>query len=196
MAYPAKLLAPDEQVVRQLRPHWRILLVPVLVLLVTVPVASFLAAAVGAQGWRLGVRWAVIAVGAVVLLRGAVVPFLRWLSTEYVLTTRRIIVRTGLLTRRGRDMPLSTVNNVSFEKTLVERLLNAGTLVVESASGSGGLTIAHVRDVETVQREVHQLREQDDAWRRGEHHDDHRYDDQYDTGADRRAGRGGPISSS
>ena len=172
MAYPAKLLGPDEHVARELRPHWRILIVPLLLLLATVAVASFLAALVwttgGSEAWRDWIGWTIVGIAAVVLLVWCVVPFLRWTTTEYVFTNRRIIVRSGLLTRTGRDMPLSTVNNVSFQKTLVDRILDAGTLVVESASGSGGLTIAHVKDVESVQREVYHLHEEDDAWRRAD----------------------------
>lgn len=168
MAFPAKLLGANERIEHELRPHWRILFLPALVLLVTVPVASFLAALVGSGGWRSGVRWALLAVALVVLAVWTVAPFLRWFTTQYVFTNRRIIVRSGILRRRGRDMPLSKVNNVSFEKSLLERLLNAGTLVVESASESGGMTIAHVRDVETIQREVYRLHEEDDAWRRAD----------------------------
>lgn len=169
MAYPDRLLSPGEQVEWEMRPHWRVLLGPLLVLLVTVPVASFLAASVGSvgsDGWHVWLRWGVVGVALLLLAGWVLVPFLRWYATQYVLTNRRIIVRSGLLTRRGRDMPLSRVNDVSFEKTLLERILNTGTLVVESAAESGGLRIAHVRDVETVQREVYRLHEQDDAWRR------------------------------
>lgn len=168
VGFPAKLLGTGERVELDMRPHWRVLIGPLLLLLVTVPVASYAAAAVGSDGWRLWVRWAVVAVAAVVLVRWVLVPFARWLATSYVFTNRRIILRTGVLTRKGRDMPLSKVNNVAFEKSLLERILDAGTLVVESASEAGGLTLRHVRDVETVQREVYRLHEEDDAWRRAD----------------------------
>lgn len=165
MGYPQRLLGQGERIDVEMRPHWKVLFVPVVLLLVVVPVASFLAAVLGDAlgGWA---RWVEIAVAAVIVLVWVVVPFARWYTTQYVFTNRRIIVRSGLLTRRGKDMPLSKVNNVSFEKSLLERILNAGTLIVESGAESGGLRIAHVRDVEEVQREVYRLHEEDDAWRR------------------------------
>jgi len=63
-----------------------------------------------------------------------VVPLLRWRSTHFVVTTRRVMVREGVLTRSGIDIPLRRVNSVQFRHTLVERILGCGTLIVESAS--------------------------------------------------------------
>ena len=75
-------------------------------------------------------------------------PFVFWWSTQYVFTDHRIIVRTGVVARKGRDMPLSRVNDVSFEHSFVERFLNCGTLHVESAGTQGQLRIQSVPDVE------------------------------------------------
>ena len=80
-------------------------------------------------------------------------------------TTRRIIVRTGLVARKGRDMPLSKVNNVSFDISFWGRLLNYGVLTVDSASDEA-LVIADVPGVENIQREVQRLHEDDDVRRR------------------------------
>ena len=88
-----------------------------------------------------------------------------------MLTDRRIIVRTGILARRGRDMPLSRVNDVSFSHTVIERFLNCGTIVVESAGTQGQLVIASVPNVETIQREIYRLHDEDDGRRRGEAED-------------------------
>ena len=75
------------------------------------------------------------------LVAWVVRPFVFWYSTQYVFTDHRIIVRTGIIARKGRDMPLSRVNDVSFAHSFIERFLNCGTLQVESAGTQGQLVI-------------------------------------------------------
>jgi uncharacterized membrane protein YdbT with pleckstrin-like domain len=134
VAYPDELLVSGERVVLHTRPHWKMLVLPVLVFLVVVGAASFLAALVGAQGWA-PVAWIALAVVAAVLVgRFTVLPFVRWRTTHFVVTTRRVLVREGILARSGMDIPMSRINTVQFRHTAVERMLGCGTLVIESAS--------------------------------------------------------------
>lgn len=161
--YPEKLLAPGESIAFELKPHWRALLWPVIVLIVEVFVASWLFFVTSNSL----LRWIILGVAVVIFLWQALLPFLRWLTTQFVFTNRRIIVRRGLVTKQGRDMPLSKVNNVSFEVSLMGRILNYGTLQIESASDDGDLVISDVPDVETVQRNVYELHEANDERRRG-----------------------------
>jgi uncharacterized membrane protein YdbT with pleckstrin-like domain len=108
-------------------------------------------------------------IGVLVVLRWTVLPFLRWITTSYVITDRRIITRTGIIARTGRDMPISRVNDVTFSHSgLLERILRCGTLVVESAGERGQLTLRDVPHVEEVQRDVYRLAEADEERRRGE----------------------------
>jgi uncharacterized membrane protein YdbT with pleckstrin-like domain len=157
MAYPRKLLSEDEQPELELHPHWKALVLPVLVLLVTVPVASYLAARVPDGSARTAVRIAIGVVAVAILLAGTLMPFLRWVTTHYVVTDRRIITRHGIVARSGRDMPLSRVNDISFSHTVWERILGCGTLVVESAGETGQLSLASVPHVELVQRRIYEL---------------------------------------
>ncbi|GAA2875494.1 PH domain-containing protein [Pseudonocardia halophobica] len=134
MAYPDELLVEGERVVLHTRPHWKMLVLPVLVFLVVVGAASFLAALVSAQSWAL-VAWVALAVVAAVLVgRFTVLPFVRWRTTHFVVTTRRVLVREGVLSRSGMDIPMSRINTVQFRHTVAERMLGCGTLVIESAS--------------------------------------------------------------
>ena len=111
-------------------------------------------------------RWIILAAALFVLVVWVIRPFLFWFSTHYVFTNRRIIIRTGILAKKGRDMPLSKLNNVSFSHTVIERFLNCGTLMVESAGEQGELIIANVPNVEIMQREIYRLHEEDDERRR------------------------------
>lgn len=164
---PARLLGDDERVVMAMRPHWKELVGPALVLLVVSPLATFAATVVpdgGAQRW---LRLAVAVVALLVVLRWTVWPFLVWLTTAYVVTDRRLITRYGVVARVGRDMPLSRVNDVTFEhSSILERVLRCGTLVVESAGERGQLVLRDVPRVEEVQRDVYRLAEDDEERRR------------------------------
>jgi uncharacterized membrane protein YdbT with pleckstrin-like domain len=166
VSYPARLLGEDEHVVLETRPHWRSLIVPAIVLIVVVGIGSFLASKVGSGSVGSAVRWVIVAAGLVIVVIWSVIPFVQWLSATYVFTNRRIITRSGVLVRRGRDMPLSKVNDVSFRVGAIERLFNCGTLVVESAGERGQLLLANVPDVENLQREIYRLHEEDDEYRR------------------------------
>jgi uncharacterized membrane protein YdbT with pleckstrin-like domain len=162
MGYPTKLLADDESIQYELKPHWRGLVVPVIVLLVTLGLGIWLIAKFDSSG----VRWTVLIIMLLVLVVAVVRPFLYWMTTQYVITDHRIIVRTGLISRSGRDMPLSRVNDVSFKKSATERFLNCGTLMIESAGTQGQLIISSVPGVEDIQREIYRLHDEDDERRR------------------------------
>ena len=86
-------------------------------------------------------------------------------------TDRRIITRTGIVARHGMDMPLSKVNDVSFDYSIFERLIGTGTLIVSSASETGDLVIDNIPRVEEVQREIYRLSEEDQRRRGGPNHD-------------------------
>ncbi|MFM2438638.1 MAG: hypothetical protein RLZ55_1461 [Actinomycetota bacterium] len=170
MGYPQKLLANGEEVEFELRPHWRSLIGPVVWLILIVGIAAFLSAKL--SSWMSSdsnlltiARVAIVVVAVFLLIFLFVRPLTAWLTTQYVFTNRRIIIRTGLIARKGRDMPLSKINNVSFEHTVMERVFNSGTLVIESASEHGMLVVANVPNVEQVQREVYRLHDDDDAFR-------------------------------
>ena len=59
---------------------------------------------------------------------------IRWRTTHFVVTSRRVLVREGVLTRQGIDIPMARINSVQFRQNLFERLLGCGTLIIESAS--------------------------------------------------------------
>jgi uncharacterized membrane protein YdbT with pleckstrin-like domain len=134
VAYPDELLSANERVVVHKHPHWKMLVLPVLVLLVTVGVGAYLASLVSDQPWHL-IAWLVIGgLGALVILWLTLVPLIRWRTTHFVVTTQRVLVREGVLSRSGIDIPLARVNSVQFRHTFFQRLLGCGTLLIESAS--------------------------------------------------------------
>lgn len=132
--YPDDLLVEGERVVLHTHHHGKMLAGPVLVLLLVVAVCGFLAAVVREQTWA-PVAWiALAAVGAALVVRLTLLPVIRWRTTHFVVTTRRVLVREGVLSRTGIDIPMSRINSVQFRHTVLERVLGCGTLVIESAS--------------------------------------------------------------
>jgi uncharacterized membrane protein YdbT with pleckstrin-like domain len=166
MAYPAKLLSAGERIEFEMRPHWRSLVTPSLVLVLTVAVATFLWRVLPSGDTGKYLKYALVIVALLCILAYFVKPLLGWLTTQYVFTDRRIITRTGIIARSGRDMALSKVNDVSFSYNILERILGCGTLKVSSASDDD-LVISNMPHVEEIQREIYRLREDDDARRRG-----------------------------
>ena len=82
---------------------------------------------------------------------------LLWRTTAYEVTTKRMRLRDGILTRNGRDIPLSRITDVSFRKSLLDRLLGCGTLVVESAGEHAEIVLRQVPHVERVSATLFQL---------------------------------------
>ena len=161
MAFPRRLLGDDEQMVLDMHPHWKQLLLPSLLLPILVGVSTYLLFVVPAGTVRTPLQWTIVAIAVLVLLRFTVWPWITWQTTHYVLTTRRVIIRRGVLGRSGRDIPLTRVNDVSFHHSLFERMLRCGTLTIESAGEHGQVVLPEVPDVELVQREVYRYVEQE-----------------------------------
>jgi uncharacterized membrane protein YdbT with pleckstrin-like domain len=137
--------------------------------LVIVAVAAFLFGKVNDNtGPQTAARWVVFLAAASAVSYWVIRPIVFWATTLYVFTNRRIITRTGLVARKGRDMPLSRVNDVSFSHSIIERIFNCGSLVVESAGERGQLNIENVPNVESLQREIYRWHEEDDNRRRRE----------------------------
>ena len=168
MAYPTKLLAQGETIQFEMRPHWRSMVFPSFVLLVTVGLAGFGLAKVPDGSAGTFSTWAILGVAVIVLVGWFVRPLMAWLTTEYVFTNRRIITRTGIIARSGKDMPLSKLNDVQFNYTIIERMLGCGTLTVSSASEDGALVIRNIPRVEEIQREIYHLAEVDAERRRSQ----------------------------
>lgn len=138
MGYPENVLAKGEQVVLHNHPHWKTLIWPVLALILATGLATLGSGFVNTTHWQqvaknviYGVIWGIwlVIVGWLTLW-----PLLSWLTTNFVVTNRRVMFRHGVLTRTGIDIPLARINSVEFRDKLSERMFRTGTLIIESAS--------------------------------------------------------------
>ena len=135
MPLSRKLLNDDESVVVSTRTHTKALLGPAVALIVLAGAAGFVSTFTAGTGEAQPVLLAGIwAVAGVLAVTWVVRPILRWLTTTYTITDQRLITRSGILTRRGHDIPLPRISDVAYERGLVDRLLGCGTLLVSVAS--------------------------------------------------------------
>ena len=119
MGLPPELLGAGEVEVLSLRTHVKALFIPAVVLvLVAVAIGVSFALPSDVQPWA---NWVVLAVGVLALIFWVLVPFLRWATTTYTFTNRRIITRRGIITQSGHDLPLSRIVNVAYSRDLLDR---------------------------------------------------------------------------
>ena len=141
-----------------MHPHGKTLVAPALLLLLVVAAAVavilFLPGSTADSGLIRLVVGLVALTGAIVWFG---VPFLRWRTTTYELTNRRLRLRFGILARTGRDFPLNRISDVSFRQGVIDRVFGCGTLVVESPGEQGQLELAEIPDVRQVQGVLFEL---------------------------------------
>lgn len=151
MGISPNLLSEGENVIISTRTHWKALVVPTIVLIVSCAAAGFLLALIQDGGAHDALMWLIIVAAVVVIGWFSLWPFLNWLGASYTVTNRRLINRSGILTRRGRDIPLHRINDVRYEKGVLDRLLGCGTLVISDASDTGHSVLHDVPNVERLQ---------------------------------------------
>jgi uncharacterized membrane protein YdbT with pleckstrin-like domain len=150
VAFPRKLLNTDEELVLDLHPHWWVMAKQTLALVAAMAVGVLVLA---------NVDNGIVQILAGLLILLALgwwgVRYLDWRSTNFVVTTDRLIYRHGVLAKHGIEIPLDRVNNVLFSQRLFERMLGAGDLVIESAGESGRQSFSDVRKPSAVQNEIY-----------------------------------------
>ena len=153
MGFPRNLLADHEKIVFELRPHW-VALIPSILWTLAAAVALFLGYAAVEAAFDNNAETPKSIIGGVVTLGWitlAVVPSLRWYFTLFVLTSDRLITRSGIFAKHSREIPLERINDVAFGQSVLDRILGAGDLLVESAGERGQTRIENVRKPEQVQ---------------------------------------------
>lgn len=150
MGFPDDYLHANEDLILDLKPHWwRV-----------VPASVALAAAV-----LVGIVVLVnfdnqalsVLVGLAILgtLGWFGVSYVQWVSTHFVLTSDRLIYRSGVVSRQGIEIPLERINTVFSSQGLFERMIGAGDLVVESASAEGRQEFDDMRKPQAIQNEIY-----------------------------------------
>lgn len=150
MPFPRQLLTDDEDLVLDLRPHWWFL-TPAGALLAVAVILGLLALV---NDWP---TWIAAPIGLLVL--GSLAYFgyryLVWTTTNFVVTNERVISRTGVIAKKGIEIPLDRINTVFFNQSLFERMIGAGDLGIESAGEGGRQSFTDIRRPNLVQNEIY-----------------------------------------
>ena len=148
MAISSKLLNEGEEVVVDTRTHVKALIFPILMLVVFLAIGTFVQVKVD-EGILTNGAWILVAVGIVwFVLR----PVIIWATATYTFTDRRLITRSGVIVRRGHDMPLARISDIAYEFGPIDRLLGCGTLLISDASTHGTIKLHDIPRVEETQR--------------------------------------------
>ena len=156
MSYPERFLTKGESVVREFRPHWRLLVIPF--------GWTLLLGAAVLLTWMYPpddstFDWVATGVAGVLFLRLGLYPFIAWWFTHYVLTNERLIRRSGILSRKGKEIPLENINDMAFSQSILERVLRSGDLLIESAGEQGQSIFKDIPQPEAFQSLVYRVRE-------------------------------------
>jgi membrane protein YdbS with pleckstrin-like domain len=157
VAYPRRLLNDHETVVVDLHPHWWCLAAPTTVLLASMAFAVTTLVYTDAQTWpRTAAGYACLGLIAAAAC-WLVARSLRWVTTNFAITTQRVINRSGVLSKHGIEIPLDRVNTVMSSQGPLERLVGAGDLVIESGGEFGVQRFEDVRNPDRVKQMLHGL---------------------------------------
>jgi uncharacterized membrane protein YdbT with pleckstrin-like domain len=163
MPYPRRLLNEGEEIALDLRPHWwffvKHIFYGIALFIVLILLFGYTHGTV--RKWSL-VPWALV---ALVWAGWLVTRYLNWNFTHFVVTTNRVIYRTGVFAKHGVEIPLERINNINFHQGIIERLVGAGDLDIESAGKEGQSHFSDIWHPDGVQQEIyHQM--EDNARRR------------------------------
>jgi uncharacterized membrane protein YdbT with pleckstrin-like domain len=156
MPFPKRLILDGETVVLDLRPHWWFFAGP---LFAGIPVLALLVVALKQNGDVQTVAlWATaaIALGWAVWLGSRLIS---WQTTHFVVTSDRLVFRSGILAKHTRDIPLEKVNDLASSQSFFERIIGAGDLLIESAGERGQEIFSDIPHPDAVQQEIYRQME-------------------------------------
>ena len=154
MPYPQDSLHPSEELVLDLHPHWWFFAKSAGVL----AVVFVLALVAQLNDWPDPLKY-VAGVGLLLTMLWFVQRYIAWVSTHFVLTSDRVIFRSGIIAKRGIEIPLERINTIFFHQRIFERMLGLGDLDIESASKDGAQRFDDIKNPSVVQNEIYQQME-------------------------------------
>ncbi len=165
MPYPKKLLNDYEDVAVDLHPHWWFFAEPVAALVGSIILGILTKIFTDGTGTpRTMLVYLVIAL-IVASMIWLVIRYLKWMTTNFVVTSDRLIFRSGVLAKMGVEIPLERVNTIHFNQTIFERMTGAGDLVIESGGEDGQQRFTDIRRPDRVQKMIHAQKEENDRRR-------------------------------
>jgi uncharacterized membrane protein YdbT with pleckstrin-like domain len=163
MGFPRRFLHETEEIVVERRPHLWFFARPIAAFVVSLAAWIALSSAWGPKGTANDVlNWVGrIAVLVSVLWFGG--KYLQWFTTYFVVTTDRLIHKSGVISRRGKEIPLERINDIASNQSIFERMIGAGDLLIESGGEQGQQRFSDIRRPFDVQNIIYQQMERTHA---------------------------------
>ena len=164
MPYPKKLLNDYKTVAVDLHPHWWYFAQPVAALVgsIILGIIALVSDVSGTFGDIL--KWLMIVL-IIISDIWVVVRYLKWITTNFVITSDRLIFRAGVLAKMGVEIPLERVNTVHFSQSIFERMTGSGDLLIESGGEDGQQLFSDIRHPDRVQNLIHSQMEENEKRR-------------------------------
>jgi uncharacterized membrane protein YdbT with pleckstrin-like domain len=156
MGYIEQNLVPGETVIYKTRLHWVVLVLPVVV----GALLGVLGLALVAGGYMASGKdrsyGGMIFLGSLLLIGAAIsigTGVIRKNSTEVALSNRRVLIKTGFVSRKTVEVTLAKVESVGVSESFLGRMLGYGDLMVR---GTGGTTesLSKIANPEELSRQV------------------------------------------
>lgn len=151
MGFPTRLLKEGESVALDMRPHWWFFAPQ---LFSGIPVVALLVFAASLDDDLRTIAYYVVGAVALIWAVWLGVRLLSWQTTHFVVTSDRLIHRSGVLAKHGLEIPLERVNDIAFHRSLWERVIGAGDLVIESAGERGQQLFTDIPHPDSVQQTI------------------------------------------
>ena len=161
MGFPDNVLTHDEKVESDLHPHWQVIVAPTVIGLILAAAAIYIAYITPDDTTGNWIQWISVGVAVLLGIPLVIVPFLRWRTTRYVITTHRVMLRQGILNKSGKDITLSKITDVSYERRMLDRMVGSGTLSIESAGDSPNELFRAIPHSDRVQQLINHLIDED-----------------------------------
>jgi uncharacterized membrane protein YdbT with pleckstrin-like domain len=161
MGFPENVLTSGEKVERDLHPHWQVVVGPTVIGLILAAAAIYIAYITPDDTTGNWIQWISVGVAVLLGIPLVIVPFLRWRTTRYVITTHRVMLRHGILNKSGKDITLSKITDVSYERRMLDRMVGSGTLSIESAGDSPNELFRAIPHSDHVQQLINRLIDED-----------------------------------
>jgi len=155
MPFPKKNLNANETIALDMHPHWWYFAEPAWSLLGSI-VLGIIVLVKTDKGTSARKALGIIVLALLVITAvWLVIRYLKWLTTNFVITSNRLIFRQGVIAKSGIEIPLERVNNVNFNQSVFERILGAGDLLIESGGEDGQQRFTDIRRPAQVQNLIH-----------------------------------------
>lgn len=143
-----------EAIVARLRPHARVLVFPSIALIAILAATGYFAGSFS-PAW---LNWVVLGASAALVIALFVVPFIAWLGRSYTITTRRIVLRRGILVRTRQELLHSRGYDVTVRQNGLQQIFGSGDVLINT--GLDRPVVLHdIPSAALVQSALHELME-------------------------------------